>query len=310
MQVKNRAIVIFLILALFTGGLYQIYIVKQGPELSSEDRALFEKMWRVLYFRFNFGYTLLGSKPVSVGEWDKMIFSGFRRGRPVEALYIGQAKGRWEAFTKAYPSRHYALLFNEFTLAGRVYEEVVFINKEAVRKSFELHRQLFMDNLELDDDSPETITLKTLRSQNHELIGILLGFGIHNSKLFQRPYDLKSFYVNRRYFPAALDLDQDEVQWLVGLPESRVEKSDSLPPEKYSTVVKQVKQDEQKMVRTFELENPLSRHRLPGFVVDPKHPETDELLSLYREEQKKVVDFGLIEPFFDRILTIYFKGDL
>ena len=204
----------------------------------------------------------------------------------------GRTKELWERFSKAHPSEHYALLFKEYTFPKisdpeqQLYGEVILINKAQVKRCFEQNKDLFTKYFSFPDFSAETIVTQILESRNHELIGIILGFGPYNSKYFQRDYDLRAYYKNAQYFPGQLYLNEEDLGFLKGhLDELSINLIDLSPQEVALEV-------QERAVADYEIldsmsQNPLSPIQLPYFGAEKQHPETIALIETYQAEQKK-----------------------
>lgn len=269
------------------------------PCFASE--ASLEKMWSTLYHEANFGYTLVGSKPVSLQSWSRYALSICPK--VLEFYLDGPARAEWEKFSIDHPSSYYALIFRDICVNGEEFGEVILINKRSLMCCFETHRELFEKYITFSNLSPETIVLETFKSCNYQLIGIILGYGPHNSMYFQRHADIENYFRHLGYFPYLIK-DREELFYLEGHTNNIDLSYDALVPE-----LKKRKSDQFQILESISSRNPLSLVHLPGFMALKGHPETQASLEKYQQEQKRVVQLGLQKPLLDSILKIYFNGN-
>lgn len=315
----NKPIKIILLIFFFLGGALFLkffsinekkVVEKKAPVLTDEETELFSKMWETLYFDANFGYALLGSKPVNIQEWNKDPLSLCPKG--LGFFLDGRTKELWERFSKSHPSEHYVLLFKEYTskiseLEQELYGEVILINKAQVKRCYEQNKDLFTKYFSFPDFSAETIVTQILESRNHELIGIILGFGPYNSRDFQRSYDLRAYYKKEHYFPGQLFLNKEDLSFLKRSVDEPLINRIHLLPQEVALELQERTITDYEFLDTFA-QNPLSPISLPCFRTVKKHPETIALMETYQAEQKKIVQFGFSKPLLDSILHIYFNG--
>lgn len=286
-------------------------IEKKIPLLTNEETELFSKMWEMLYFDANFGYALLGSKPVNIQEWNKDPLSLSPKG--LGFFLEGRTKELWERFSRAHPSEYYVLLFTEISFPEKsnspqqVYGEVILINKAQVKHCFEQNKDLFTKYFSFSDFSAETIVTQVLESRNHELIGIILGFGPYNSRDFQRSYDLRAYYKKEHYFPGQLFLNKEDLSFLKRSGDEPLINCIDLSPQEVALELQERAISDYEFLDTFA-QNPLSPISLPCFRTVKQHPETIALMETYQTEQKKIVQFGFSKPLLDSILHVYFNG--
>lgn len=311
---KKITFILLIILSLVFG---YVFILKPKneniiPALTLEERALFGKMWETLYFNANFGYTLIGSKPASVQNWSKDALNL----NPSAFNFFLDARTRelWEQFSKKHPSEHYALTFREYKMSmpidpdQQLYGEVIFTDKTAVKNSFLQHKELITQVRSVPDLSPETIASEILSSDNHELTGLILGFGAQNSKYFQRDYDLRAYYKNSHYFPHKLELNQEDIGLIKETRDFTITNQINLDPKDIALELQERRNTPFHVLKSYAPENPLSPIPLPCFKAIKDHPETLALIEKYQKEQKKIVQFGLSKPLLDSILHVYFFG--
>jgi|GEM_PF-3025493 len=311
---KKNTYILFIFLSLVCGYVFLLNSPKKNdiPKLTQEERLLFSKMWETLYFNANFGYTLLGSKPVSVQNWSKDPLK-----LSPSALYFfldGRTKELWEQFSKNHPSEHYTLTFKEFTLPKtidpdqEIHGEVMLINKMAVKNCFLQHKNLMTKTFFFHDLTPETIASEILSSDNHELTGLILGYGFHNSNYFHRDYDLRAYYKNAHYFPHKLELNQEDIDLLKETRDFTMINQINLDPKDIALELQQRRNTPFHVLQSYVKENPLSTVSLPCFRAEQDHSETLELIKKYQNEQKMIVQFGLSKPLLDSILHVYYFG--
>lgn len=313
---KKSTYTLFLLFFVVCGSIFLLKSQKKNniPKLTQEERELFSKMWETLYFDANFGYTLIGTKPVSIQNWSKDALK--QSPKSLYFFYDGRTKELWEQFFIKHPSDYYALNFREFKLPKTIdpdqetYGEIVFINKTAIKSCFLQHKNLMTKHLSFPDLSPETIASKILSSANHELIGLILGFGAHNSHYFQRGYDLRAYYKNEHNFPCQIALNQEDIDFLKKTGDFAVINQINLDPKDIALELHERRNIPFYVLQSYVKENPLSPISLPGFAAVQDHPETLALTDKYKQEQEKVVQFALSKPLLDSILHVYFFGEL
>lgn len=311
---KKITFILLVILSLVFGYVFLFKSQNENniPLLTQEEKVLFSKMWETLYFDANFGYTLIGSKPVSTQNWSKDALK-----LCPSSLYFfldGRVKELWEQFSKNHPSEHYTLIFKEFKMPQtidpdqQIYVEAIFINKITVKTCFLQHKNLMTKTLSFPNLSPETIVSEILNSGNHELIGLILGFGSHNSKYFQRNDDLRAYYKNAHYFPHKLELNQEDIDLLKETRDFTVINQINIDPKDIALELQQRRNTPFHTLQSYVKENPLSPVRLPCFRAEQDHSDTQALIEKYQKEQKKIVQFGQSKPLLDSILHVYFFG--
>jgi len=282
------------------------------PTLTLDERELFSEMWETLDFDANFGYTLLGSKPVSSYGWS---MDALKVSPKTLYFYLDErTRELWEQFSKNHPSEHYALIFKEYKIPKPIdpnqetYGEVIFINKTAVKNCFLQHKELITQAFSFPDLSPKSIASEILSSANHELTGLFLGFGSYNSKYFQRDYDLRAYYKNAHYFPHKLELNQEDIGLIKETRDFTIINQIDLDPKDIALELQERRNTPFHVLKSYAPENPLSPIPLPCFKAIKDHPETLALIEKYQKEQKKIVQFGLSKPLLDSILHVYFFG--
>jgi hypothetical protein len=261
-------------------------IIQQIPEDDlNEIKHLFEYL-----FKYNgLGFTLFMDKPVSFCPIDSFLFhlSGNLYGCTEKTLLLNKNFHKewrtWKKHESSFHLKKYVFMLDKLG--------VVLINKQSLEKCFsdnkkriikilgpEFNVNLFLKKIE------ENNGLVKLMNRDHEFLGIILGFGVHNSQLFQRREDILNVlepdtipvYLNKTITPSlGYATTEEELSDLWT-------KLDSLnPSDQYFPIVN------------------LNR---VGFAVDPKHKETIFLRKKYEIQRQKINEILAREDWFKQIL--------
>lgn len=289
----NIILHLFLAISIFSLGASEI-------PLSKKEREQLSEMWNILYYDCHFAYTLVGTKPVTIANWEENIDS-FWLNHPL-LYYFDKVKNEWLKLIKEKHSKNFAFIFSDLYVDKKHYKQIMFINKKEVMACFEYHKSFFLSRLAFKDLSPETIAKTVINSSHNDLIGLLLGFEIYNSSVFQRRNQLRNQFQNNQIFPEKLILSEDELAWL----------NDPFSPTlntsnfNFSEQLKIALSTELSSLNEMS-ENKFSRISLPALIVDKNAPETLALLNRYEEERKKVLEFARTKIDLDKILKKYFE---
>ena len=231
--------------------------------ISASDQKDITALFRYLLFRSGFAYTCFGDKAISYDCFDLL--------EEVDRLDHQSpfALNAWKKYAHLFPSQNFLFLFHE-NLEEQL-AEITLINKRAFKEVFDVHHAAFVSLFGSDVTAEKLLNLLIKRGsmwntpmRDHEdLIGILLGYGEINARLYQRRAEI----IGRKM----------SVQ--------RLQKVRLLPSEGFQTL------DEELAHLKSHLENVPDENpfvyaiRLPSFVADKKHPQTVEILNKYREQR-------------------------
>ena len=266
--IKNRTSLLFL--ACIIGGAFfllrllppkEIAISKILSKIPLEEKWFLDYFFRTLLLKDSGAFVLNGTKPAGCSDFLGPQYHQYTihwRGYNKSTLF---RKGyeTWKKYEHLFPSTSFCFSYYEDTDDDLI--DVTLINKSLFLKAISDNIEDFKAVLG-SDITPEILLEKIISKQaplekvlNHHpcLIGIVLGFGKHNSSLFYRRSLLeKEFNLKKQ------DLIEQEVDKLKEKQQFSDCKSDILL---FSS--------------------------LPRFAFDPTHPETQELHNKYTQQRKK-----------------------
>ena len=166
--------------------------------ISPEDRTILERFFKELICFDCYGYVLFGNKPMAFATFENQIEIQYMLS--LYSLQNNALKIGWQIWNK------YQGLFNIKNYIFRVSQNpvcpevtlIVLINKSACLKILSDNLKIFRSVLG-DGITPEEIVLRletedTILDKvlNHHdgLLGMLLGYGVHNSMMYQRRIQL------------------------------------------------------------------------------------------------------------------------
>lgn len=185
------------------------YPIKKNYErhlekISFEDRKSLEDFFKHFIYFENFGYVIFGSKPMVYSEFYKKPLSinlyfkkpsNFIQYTPVNINF-----NVWEKYKHLFKIKKYILKISEDPDEPFLYN-VIFINKIkfacVVTDNLDLFKK-YLGNAITPDlllhqiENSDNILEEVLKNR-HDLFGLLLGFGLHNSITFQEKQDFKSY---------------------------------------------------------------------------------------------------------------------
>lgn len=148
--------------------------------LSIEEQGTLKEFFDHHFFFSDFAYTLFGSKPMSIG-----------RLQPTQKARDGWAS--WKKIKMAFNSKEFVI--REYALHGNDFVLVANLNSigQVYRQNQKLFDQIFDGKMTADaliDCIKEDGPLFQKLMHNHLLVGLLLGYGIHNAELFSQNQNL------------------------------------------------------------------------------------------------------------------------
>lgn len=258
--------------------IFHFYLVGQSSvreilnTMPKDEKEALEKLFYNLFNRNNFSYTLFGDKPLSLSAYFTTSFD--HEGIPSNrGISIWKKWAVWKKYAPSFPMTRYLLIEEPFDRGDS--KSIYFINKKSFVNKVNEHLNVFQEVL------GENITGKLLLEKIEEdpkflfflnddslLLGILLGYGEHNARLFNNRNKLSPF-VFRKEFPTIP----------IKIP---------LPSEGFTSL-----QDEFNsyfsILTLFGDTHylPLMIHSV-HFVADHQHPETITLQNKYRKQRGKI----------------------
>jgi hypothetical protein len=248
-------------------------------EMPLEHKERLVKLFYSLMNDNHFAYTLLGDKPVSfASEYIITPLDEIKTMRRTGGVFWNEWK-IWEMYKEQFPSKHYLLLTEN--IFYRPIRAIVLINKKAFVQKVDQHIDIFRKILG-PHVTGEGLLLQIEKQQkffspiqnNQLLIGILLGYGVHNAKLFERRNEIILF---------ALDRDNPY--------QKRLPKRPFKPPEPAAAFSSLEEENEFLKLHLRPFSN---YHYSPiilksvNFMADPNHPETKALKEKYQELRSRI----------------------
>lgn len=165
--------------------------------IPSEDQILLENYFRNLVSYQNFGYVIFGNKPIAWAHiTTKSIIFDKEKACCLKSNHLLHGYNTWLKYShsinlekfilRSYPHKH-----------DPSTHEILIINKQKVLQVIQDNISLFNRKLGqfikpihiLNELQTKENVLEVFRG-NHDLVGIILGFGVHNSTQFQMRYTL------------------------------------------------------------------------------------------------------------------------
>lgn len=169
-----------------------------------EDREALHGLFRSLFNGEHFSYTLFGDKPMSLGFYSTTLFDEdeiFSQ----KALRFRKKWEIWKKYAHLFPMQHYLLIENPSNRKGII--DIYFINKNLfinlVNRHLESFQNVFGSKITgtvLLQEIEKNSRLLSNFDTNQTLLGILLGYGEHNARLYDKR-DQISFFVWKKEFP-------------------------------------------------------------------------------------------------------------
>lgn len=255
------------------------------PKREIDDiKYLFED----LAISHDFAYTLFGSKPMSLADYDLKAPSIFPIHKWIRSRYLFvKAKAglrSWYKHRKEFDLKEFIFLDEETDLFECLV--LVLINKKNMLHVLYEHQSIFKQKLGnsftpelfLETLEKKEISLAKAIHDNDQLLGIMLGYGERNAMLFQERFDLMKAESKR--------------------------KKENLP--KDEELIKKLDIIESKLSDFSEFEEDAI---LPPiyFLADTSHPETLELKKKYENDRQQIEKLMKKPHFADRILERLMK---
>lgn len=267
-----------------------------------------ENFWRLLFKAFHAGYTLFGEKPL-VFERYYVDHTNKNPGLLNQSNYVLKKLWLvWEENASSYPSHHFVVKRLRFKDENEeLLEEFFIINKPACLSIVTYHWKEFKGYLpyvknsrelveEICNNGPQLI-------KNHRLLGLLLGYGDHNTALFQKQQELfeqlaSLFYLQDRQ--TVQSLSYGELVSLVYQRKQAINLSGS-----WQLILNEYRRTQAQLSASITSLVPyrdLLVHPLMPYRMDPDHPETKEILEKTLATQKILKDLYYDPKFLEIVL--------
>lgn len=245
-------------------------------QMQNQDRQNLEELFGYFVTKSTFPYTLFGDKPVSwlvislpqiiVAKLPKQTLCRFSQGN-----FLLDKWQTWKKHEKKFP--HNRFLFIEENSSGECRKDIFLINKRQFIKVVDQHQALFQKLLrrkvsgnKLLEEVTKCSSLRLVLENNHLLLGILFGFGLHNASLYQEREDIRTSYEHYQ------NLLVEGSQILQGLKDKE---------EKITNILQFVGEESMPPLMLCPVQ----------FVADLQHPETKILQKKYKRLRGKISSF-------------------
>lgn len=261
-------------------------------EIPSKDRKSLEFFFKNFVVKDFFGYVLKGKKPMCFSNFYNFSFDHSKKSSWLYFLpqnyKIKKGFDLWGKYKHLFPMKNY-IIKNEPNPWYSKNELILFINKKRFVQIIENNIEIFQTILQkkivptdLLGEIEDNLLLKNILQGNEVLIGIVLGYGKDNAKIF----DLKTKdpnYKNQNFKYVWDDNDLNKnILMKMGIMDA------------FSTRSSQ------------QLENIL----LPSFIADLSSKETTELKNTYLIDRQTILDFYSTGDFLEKTLkTLTVSGD-
>lgn len=192
---------IFLLMVILPYSLFTQDIPNIQTKLSSHDQKELENFFHILMDEDQFSYTLFGDKPVSLsGDYIITPYEVILSGVPSGGIFW-KRWGIWKEVAKELLIKKYSFIEEPaYNCLNGNMGFVFFINKQAFLKTVNNHIQTFKNILGKDITAVKLLEEIEQRqafmmplNRSELLLGILLGYGEHNARLYTRRKCLKKF---------------------------------------------------------------------------------------------------------------------
>jgi len=308
---KNRLFIFILVFLFITKASISFFAYKNTKNssfptkeviasLTKTERLFLEHFFQALFLQEN-GYALFGEKPSSFTAYSfpfnpviietdtyrkKFFYTNFKVFNSLnyfDSYLMIKGWKTWKKVEKKLPLKKFLILKFHSELDN--VEGIITINKKNFIKTVNENNKYFSQlfgypitgkRLLMKFNDNPLVFWEKIKENNHECIGILLGFGKQNSHLFQQRENIRLELMKTLY-----KKNSSQYQKLV-------EEYD-----KYRKILKP----------SFNRKHSrLSICNLPGFLVDPTTEETHQLKKKYREEQLEIINELKKHNFLEKIL--------
>lgn len=162
--------------------------------IPKKDRQRLEYFFREAIVMDGLGYVLFGDKPMAFGGYEKAPFPFAGMSALKSALSPRRIQSRngveaWRKYEKFFSTPRFVFLYEDTPRDCTVY----LVEKSAFVRAVEQHADIFKDVLRREVTGEELLAEAQNRplatdvlKNNHELLGILLGYGKTSARLFQQ----------------------------------------------------------------------------------------------------------------------------
>lgn len=249
------------------------YVENLLNNIKIKDKQAIKSLFQILIYEDHFGYTLTGYKAVSLSgdftstPWEHILIGCFSRN-------IWKKWSIWEEYSDLFKGKNFILL-KEQSFNFKEIKFLILINKKVFVETVKKHQNTFDEILRRKVDPVELLknielghSFQAEIQYSETLWGILLGFGEHNARLFDR---------------------RDEISQLTG--QSRLLLKALKPSEHFNSLKDEERFLWQKL-QAFEEKNeyPLSLISAINFSADLNDPETQKLKAKYEKSKRNLMN--------------------
>jgi hypothetical protein len=291
---------VFTLLLLFTG------CDRTQNTIPLEDKKALEEFFELLVKDNDYAYTLFGSKPVSIADYNSWNPTSF------ETLIFERGWASWCKYSYLFPSQNFVLRrLNLGSKYGINYREILVINKQAVLNTLRTHLQLIQEHLQVDFTAEMLLSklleddqLLTKLTQRGDMLGILLGYGKTNAINFEKRLSL-SLYIHEATLPPLKEnlegLNPLSLLFVKGYARSKFVPSSASPSLDLSFLIQELNKITE-IDAAFELEKsdyPLDKIQTPIFNAVLEDEETKQLYKDYSAMRNKIEEAYKDKPIFE-----------
>ena len=317
---KNTKISYFILAGIFLialSGAWLAYVGKSKIELSIQEKCDLKRSLTYLIKDTELGYTLFGTKPVTLLSPECSDETSLSQNRPIFEKSISLL----EKIVSENKNGNFCLITNRI---DGLFVSTFFINKKLFINTISRNREIF-EKFGRADVDPQRL-LKTLLENtdfervvcnNHDaLLGICLGYGVQNSLHAERRSEIRKYLARQGTPPwknLSKDLFDDAKEFLhISRPfsELRCLQPQCAPPlpldpsPGFATLEEEVRYLQSVMQNSCDMLPPeMSWVQLPLFWCDRGSPETLSILDNYRKEQKLLRQILTSDDISERVLA-------
>ena len=291
----HHLIIIFLMtimLSIFADASQKTDIKKILNEIPIKDQENLEYFFRHMVAYQNFGYVIFGKKPMA---WVQLHMYSIHFDE-VQSIFkynrFLNGYNTWLKYQHLFPMENYLFrsYLHEYDFSTHM---IIFLNRKKTLEIIQNNLSFFKEKLGssitpkkiLDDLETKDNIIENVFHGNHDLLGIILGFGVHNSLQFQKRYYL---FRNKR-IPLSYDYKVMK----------KVQEFNARILDKIYFKLTGIPHENKKL---FFI-------NLPYFAQDPQHPESIQIQENYFAEQKLISEIYSQGKFLEITLEALIRKD-
>lgn len=277
-------------------------------KIPKEHRKILEDFFKVLVVKHAFGYTLFGEKPVtfeniptlqdltSIKLWSPLI----------------QGWKTWQKYQNLFPSPYFAFKEGKKCVYGLNYQAIILIN---LKKGNEVAKKLMVEQSDISNYLCKLIEKYPLSPNEHEKLGIFLGFGEENSKRFARAMALFNLLIELPHFPENIpekfnELGSEEIKQIF-YQKKRDRPTISVHHQDWNSVIQKYTSLTEEWLSLDQIypQGPMTLIQLPMFIANKNLDETKKLYEHYACTRYKLMTILNSDNFLELIMHRYVNGE-